>query len=61
MMSKEDFEKLEQMKRDGVDTSALLAKYMSLNEGEQLEGWKATTGQPMKTVKVIIVIYTFLF
>ena len=56
MMSKEDFEKLEQMKRDGVDTSALLAKYMSLNEGEQLEGWKATTGQPMKTVKVSIIV-----
>ena len=54
MMSKEDFEKLEQMKRDGLDTSALLGKYMSLNEGEQLEGWKATTGQPMKTVKVMV-------
>ena len=55
MMSKEDFEKMEEMKRLGLDTSAMLAKYMSLDDGETVEGWqKQPESGPMKVVKVMV-------
>ena len=36
MMSKEDFEELERIKAAGGDTSKLLNKYMSVNDGQRI-------------------------
>ena len=48
VVSKEDYEKLEQLKKEGKDPGEILNKYMSINDGEKVEGWKKPETAPMK-------------
>ncbi len=53
MMTKEDYEKLEQMKREGKDPNEIFAKYMDLDDGAKIESWekKKADPTPMKVQK----------
>lgn len=53
MVSKEEYEELQRLEREGGDPSAILAKYVG--KGEKVESWKkASEGRQMKVVKTFV-------
>ena len=56
MMTEEDYEKLEQMKREGKDPNEIFAKYMDLDDGAKIESWekKKADPTPMKVKKLLM-------
>ena len=44
----EDYEKMEQLKREGKDPTSVLKNYMSLDDGVKIESWSKQESKPMK-------------
>ena len=48
LVSKEDYEKMQELKRQGKDPASILNKYVSINKGDVIEGFKKNEAEPMK-------------
>ena len=48
LMTKEDYEKLEQLKKEGKDPNEIFSKYMSMKNGDKIESWSKKEGRAMK-------------
>ena len=48
LMTKEDYEKLEKLKKEGKDPRGLFEKYMSVEDGDKIESWAKPEGKAMK-------------
>ena len=48
LMTKEDYEKLEQLKKEGKDPNEIFSKYMSMEDGDKIESWSKKEGRAMK-------------
>ena len=53
LVSKEDYEKMQELKKQGKDPAEILSKYMSVNEGETIEGFKKNEAEPMKVSEIL--------
>lgn len=54
LVSKEDYEKMQKLAKEGKDPMEILSKYLSLGDGEKLESWKKDEKPPMKVVKAMV-------
>ena len=57
LVSKEDYDKLMEAKAKGIGDEAMadiLGKYMSLDEGDKIEGFEKKEAAPMKVVKAMV-------
>ena len=51
VVTAEDYERMQEIKRQGGDPNELLSKYISLEDGQKIEGYKKEEAPPMKVVK----------
>lgn len=54
MVSKEDYEKLQEITKKGGDPATILGKYVAVSEGEKIESWSKPEPKPMKVIKTYV-------
>ena len=54
VVTADDYERMQQLQREGKDPNAVLAKYMSLEAGQKIEKWKKEEAPPMKVIKAMV-------
>ena len=53
-LSKEDYEKVQKLKKEGKSADEILSKYVPLKAGEKLDGWEKSETEAKKVVKTKI-------
>ena len=56
LVSKEDYEKMQELRKQGKDPSEILKKYMAINEGDTIEGLQKNESEPMKVSLLMLII-----
>ena len=54
VVTADDYERMQQLRREGKDPNELLGKYMSLEDGQTIDGWRKEEAPPMKVIKAMV-------